>query len=252
MSMCTLVCLYTCTCSCVNVLLDFIMSSLHHEFIPHSAHHVPNNLRSNSPLGLSPHSQPDSNSPDRRISNSSFTGRGSPLQQAARAASPRSPPPGADCPHPTRMNSLTHHTQPHSSSSLNPGNDSPGSYTPPTNPAIAPSGPLMSFQRTSSQPNVLFVGDKNSPNQRRHTISAEERIRLSLRVSACIVEVHSIVERWLRVDCEIEWPTIPFCYQFQPLPVNIENCVCLCICVGWSGGNTYKYMYTYYNYVYII
>lgn len=153
---------------------------------PPSAHHIPNNLFSNSPLGLSPHSQQDSESPDRRISNSGFAPRGgSPLNQSTRTSSPRSPPPGADCPHPTRMNSLAYRSHPPSSSGGGgAGRESPaGSYTPPTQPSSATSQQApMSFQRTSSQPNVLFVGDKNSPNQRRNTISAEERIRLSLRV----------------------------------------------------------------------
>ena len=172
------------------------MSLLHHYYIipsptlhSHSAHHTPNNLFSNSPLGLSPHSQPDSQSPDRRFSNSSFTGRGSPLQQVARASSPRSPPPGSDCPHPTRMNSLVQRSLPPSTSSLNPsGTDSPVGQATPTHgqssAATAPSpDPSVPFQRATSQQNVLFVGDKVSPHQRRHTISAEERIRLSLRVS---------------------------------------------------------------------
>lgn len=157
----------------------------------HSAHHTPNNLFSNSPLGLSPHSQPGSQSPDRRFSNSSFPGRGSPLQQVARASSPHSPPPppGADCPHPTRMNSLVQHSlPPSSSSSLNPsGTDSPGGYVLPTqsqsSTLAASPEPPMPFQRASSHQNVLFVGDKKSSNQRRNTFSAEERIRLSLRVS---------------------------------------------------------------------
>jgi hypothetical protein len=153
-----------------------------------SAHHTPNNLFSNSPLGLSPHSQQGSESPDRRISNSGFTPRGgSPLNQSTRTSSPRSPPPGADCPHPTRTNSLAYRSLPHSSLGGAAG-ESPvaGSYTPPTQPGSTTSqAPPMSFQRTTSQPNVLFVGDKNSPGQRRNTISAEERIRLSLRVSTC-------------------------------------------------------------------
>lgn len=169
------------------------MSSLHHVFslihmhTSHSAHHTPNNLLSNSPLGLSPHSQPGSQSPDRRFSSSSFTGRGSPLQQVVHAPSPRSPPPGADCPHPTRMNSLVQHSLP-PSSSLNPtGDDSPGSYVPPQSSTLAASPePSAPFQRASSHQNVLFVGgDKKSPNQRRNTFSAEERIRLSLRVGTC-------------------------------------------------------------------
>ena len=156
----------------------------------HSAHHTPNNLLSHSPLGLSPHSQPGSQSPDRRFSSSSFTGRGSPLQQVARAPSPRSPPPGADCPHLTRMNSLVQRSLP-PSSSLNPsGDDSAGSNVPATHSqssTLAPSPePSTPFQRASSHQNVLFVGsDKKSPNQRRNTFSAEERIRLSLRVSTC-------------------------------------------------------------------
>ena len=156
----------------------------------HSAHHTPNNLLSHSPLGLSPHSQPGSQSPDRRFSSSSFTGRGSPLQQVARASSPRSPPPGADCLHPTRMNSLVQRSLP-PSSSLNPsGDDSAGSNVPATHSqssTLAPSPePSTPFQRASSHQNVLFVGgDKKSPNQRRNTFSAEERIRLSLRVSTC-------------------------------------------------------------------
>ena len=168
-----------------------------------SAHHTPNNLFSNSPLGLSPHSQQGSQSPDRRFSNSGITARGgSPLHQSTRTSSPRSPPPGSDCPHPARMNSLTYRSHPPSTSSLNPsstsgggsggggGGESPsGSYTPPTPSNLATPQPPIPFQRTSSQPNVLFVGDKNSSNQRRHTISAEERIRLSLRVSMQIIMI---------------------------------------------------------------
>ena len=173
-------------------------SLLHHHFLPplSSAHHAPNNIFSNSPLGLSPHSQHGSQSPDRRISNSGFAPRGgSPLNQSTRTSSPRSPPPGADCPHPTRMNSLTHRSShpPSSASSLNPGTssagvgsentDSPADVdTPPTQSSPATPQAPMPFQRTNSQPHVLFVGDKNAPNQRRNTFSAEERIRLSLRV----------------------------------------------------------------------
>ena len=208
----------TCTCSCVhtcNIICTYIIFSLLVPFydiittinyiitssLPHfssfhysnSAHHAPNNLFSNSPLGLSPHSQQGSQSPDRRISNSGFAPRGgSPLHQLTRTSSPRSPPPGSDCPHPTRMNSLTYRSHPPSTSSLNPsvGRESPsGSSTPSTQSNSATPQPPTPFQRTSSQPNVLFVGNKNSPNQRRNTISAEERIRLSLRVSITIMIV---------------------------------------------------------------
>ena len=179
---------YTLVSHFYNATLHFDNYIIITSSISSSAHHIPNNLFSNSPLGLSPHSQPGSESPDRRISNSGFTSRGgSPLNQSTRTSSPRSPPPGADCPHPTRTNSLAHRSLPPSSlGGASGGGESPvaGSYTPPTQPSSATSQvPPMSFQRTASQPNVLFVGDKHSPNQRRNTISAEERIRLSLRVS---------------------------------------------------------------------
>ena len=160
--------------------------------LPRSAHHISHGLFSNSPLGLSPHSQPGSQSPDRRFSSSSFSGHGSPHHQAAHPSSPRSPPPGSDCPHPTRMNSLTHRSQPPSTSSLNPSNYSPGGNAPLTQPNATPPPPVP-FQRTTSQPNVLFVGDKTSSHQHRHTIAAEERVRMSLRVSRlhmCILSMY--------------------------------------------------------------
>ena len=131
------------TCTLTNSELYVILF-----FVPRSVECIPSHLMlSNSPVGLSPHG---SQSPERRhLSHSPHhTGTGS-------------PPPLADCPHPSRKNSLSQHSQPHPQK---------------IERLLQPSPPRpRQFTRTGSGP---------SPRQqRRSQVAAAERVRLSLRVS---------------------------------------------------------------------
>ena len=108
-------------------------------------------LTSSSPARLSP--QGGSQSPDRR------PGQHSPHRITG------SPPPPSDCPHPSRKNSLSRHAQPLLFETLS---------------QPVPQAPKQ-FSRASSGP---------TPRQQRLSqVAAAERVRHSLRVSACM---HSI------------------------------------------------------------
>ena len=117
-----------------------------------SVESIPSHLTlSNSPIGLSPHG---SQSPERRH-----------LSHSPHHTGTSSPPPPADCPHPSRKNSLTQRSQPHLHK---------------IEPLLQPPPPRpRQFSRTGSGP---------SPRQQRISqVAAAERVRLSLRVSLCVL-----------------------------------------------------------------